>query len=80
MMQSNPLVKPATGVSAFLLVGFAIAYSLVEMQIEMMIFLGLWMIIIFTFLVKIKVINKPQFPTVMYLLVMTTFLNQSVLN
>ncbi|MEH7086474.1 O-antigen ligase family protein [Neobacillus drentensis] len=79
-MQSNPLVKPATGVSAFLLVGFAIAYSLVEMQIEMMIFLGLWMIIIFTFLVKIKVINKPQFPTVMYLLVMTTFLNQSVLN
>ena len=79
-MQSNPLVKQATGVSAFLLVGFAIAYSLVEMQIEMMIFLGLWAILVLTFLIKINVISKPQFPSVMYLLVMTTFLNQSVLN
>ncbi|WP_429472267.1 teichuronic acid biosynthesis protein TuaE [Neobacillus sp. B4I6] len=79
-MQSNPLVKQATGVSAFLLVGFAITYSLVEMQIEMMIFLGLWAILVLTFLIKINVISKPQFPSVMYLLVMTTFLNQSVLN
>ncbi|NHC41256.1 O-antigen ligase family protein [Bacillus sp. MM2020_1] len=79
-MQSNPLVKQATGVSAFLLVGFAIAYSLVEMQIEMMIFLGLWAILVLTFLIKINVISKTQFPSVMYLLVMTTFLNQSVLN
>ncbi|WP_310359284.1 teichuronic acid biosynthesis protein TuaE [Neobacillus drentensis] len=44
-MQGNPLVKKATGVSAFLLEG-----------------------------------SKPPFIVVMYLLVMTTFLNQSVLN
>ena len=79
-MQSNPLIKQATGVSAFLLVGLAIVYSLVEMRLELMIFLGLWAIIVVTFLIKINVISKPQFNTVMYLLVMTTFLNQSVLN
>ncbi|WP_231507819.1 teichuronic acid biosynthesis protein TuaE [Bacillus sp. UNC41MFS5] len=79
-MQSNPLIKQATGVSAFLLVGLAIVYSLVEMQLELMVFLGVWAVIALTFLMKINVISKPQLPSVMYLVVMTTFLNQSVLN
>ena len=79
-MQRNPLVKHATGVSAFLLVGFAVAYSLVEMQIEMMLFLGLWTVIALAVLIKSNFHSKPLFPSVMYLLVLTTFLNQSVLN
>ncbi|MFB5197486.1 O-antigen ligase family protein [Neobacillus sp. KR4-4] len=79
-MQSNLLVKQATGVSAFLLAGLAITYSLVEMPVIMMIFIGVWAVIVMTLLIKSNVISKPQFPAVMYLLVMTTFLNQSVLN
>lgn len=79
-MQRNPLVKHATGVSAFLLVGFAVAYSLVEMQFEMILFLGLWTVIALAVLIKSNFHRKPLFPSVMYLLVLTTFLNQSVLN
>ncbi|MFL6558463.1 MAG: hypothetical protein ACJ8MO_20400, partial [Bacillus sp. (in: firmicutes)] len=80
MMQSNLLVKQATGVSAFLLVGLAVVYSLVEMQFEMIIFLGVWAIIVLILLIKMNVINKPQLSSVMSLLVITTFLNQSVLS
>ena len=79
-MQSNLLVKQATGVSAFLLVGLAVVYSLVEMQFEMIIFLGVWAIIVLILLIKMNVINKPQLSSVMSLLVITTFLNQSVLS
>ncbi|WP_066066895.1 teichuronic acid biosynthesis protein TuaE [Neobacillus soli] len=78
-MQRNQVVKQATGVSAFLLVGLSIVYSLVKMPMETIFLLGIWSVIVLSVLLKMYVHSRSLLPSVMYILVSTTFLNQSVL-
>ncbi|MCM3571133.1 teichuronic acid biosynthesis protein TuaE [Neobacillus mesonae] len=79
-MHSNLLVKQAASISAFFLAVFTIACSLVGLEKGAVIFLGLLAVPVVMVLIKITFYPKPLYPAFMYILVMTTFLNQSLLS
>jgi teichuronic acid biosynthesis protein TuaE len=79
-MIGNRRFIQAVGVSAFLLLGMAETFSFIEMKSQFFFFLVIWGLLTFSVLGKHYIDTNKLLTGVMYLLVMTTFLNQSVLS
>ncbi|PLT31818.1 teichuronic acid biosynthesis protein TuaE [Peribacillus deserti] len=79
-MESNFKIKQAAGTSAFLLAGLLIVCYFAGMGPVFLVFLGGWAVMFLAAFVKPHVSYKQISIAVMYILVASTFLNQSLLS
>ncbi|RFU63986.1 teichuronic acid biosynthesis protein TuaE [Peribacillus glennii] len=79
-MESIRNGKIVTSASAFLMIGLLIICSLSGMEVQFLIFLGIWCAVFLAVFTRPYVSSKQLFTLFMYCLVITTFLNQSVVD
>ncbi|TCN26674.1 teichuronic acid biosynthesis protein TuaE [Mesobacillus foraminis] len=80
MMASSSRMMQAAGISIFLITGLAAFYSLAEMPKLAVMIAAVWMALGFAVLIKFYIRGESLFRGSMYILVIATFLNQSVLS
>lgn len=79
-MASSSKMMQAAGITIFLLTGLAAVYSLAEMPKQALMVFGVWAAMGFAVLMKLYIRGESMFRGSMYVLVIATFLNQSLLS